>query len=65
MNSFDGIIFDVDGHLLVYYADNVTVFFDTGILSRNLSEEMRRQLVYGIRFDDEDELYEFLENYSS
>lgn len=63
--SYEYIIFDVDGHLLVYYADNVTVFFDTGILSRNLSEEMRRQLVYGIRFDDEDELYEFLENYSS
>ncbi len=64
-DSYAYIIFDVDGHLLVYYADNVTVFFDTGILSKSLSEEMRKQLVYGIRFNDEDELYEFLENYSS
>ena len=63
--SYAYIIFDVDGHLLVYYSDNTTVFFDTGILSHSLSEEMRKQLTYGIRFADEDELYEFLENYSS
>lgn len=63
--SYAYIIFDVDGHLLVYYSDNTTVFFDTGILSRSLSEKIRQQLAYGIRFADEDELYEFLENYSS
>ena len=63
--SYAYIIFDVDGHLLVFYSDNTTVFFDTGILSHSLSEEMRKQLTYGIRFADEDELYEFLENYSS
>ena len=63
--SYEYIIFDVDGHLLVYYSDNTTVFFDTGILSHSLSEEMQKQLTYGIRFADEDELYEFLENYSS
>lgn len=63
--SYQYIIFDVDGHLLVYYADNSTVFFDTGIQTKNLSEDMKSALEKGIRFQTEEELYEFLENYSS
>ena len=63
--SYQYIIFDVDGHLLVYYADNCTVFFDTGIQTKNLSEDMKSALEKGIRFQTEEELYEFLENYSS
>ena len=56
--SYQYIIFDVDGHLLVYYSDNSTVFFDTGIQTKNLSNEMKDALESGIRFQTE-------ENYSS
>jgi uncharacterized membrane protein len=59
------IILESDGHLLVYYSDNMTVFFDSGILSKHLPEALQTELETGIRFADEESLYEFLENYSS
>jgi uncharacterized membrane protein len=59
------IILESDGHLLVYYSDNMTVFFDSGILSKHLPEALQTELEMGIRFADEESLYEFLENYSS
>jgi hypothetical protein len=63
--SYQYIILEEDGHLLVYYSDNMTVFFDSGILAANLPEAILQKLETGIRFSDEEELYEFLENYSS
>jgi hypothetical protein len=63
--SYSYIILEEDGHLLVYYSDNMTVFFDSGIPAGNLPESLLPELETGIRFSDEEELYEFLENYSS
>jgi transcriptional antiterminator len=63
--SYSYIILEEDGHLLVYYSDNMTVFFDSGIPAGNLPESLLAELETGIRFSDEEELYEFLENYSS
>jgi hypothetical protein len=63
--SYSYIILEEDGHLLVYYSDNMTVFFDSGIPAGNLPESLLTELETGIRFSDEEELYEFLENYSS
>jgi hypothetical protein len=63
--SYSYIILEEDGHLLVYYSDNMTVFFDSGISAGNLPESLLTELETGIRFSDEEELYEFLENYSS
>jgi cbb3-type cytochrome oxidase subunit 3 len=64
-DSYSYIILEEDGHLLVYYSDNMTVFFDSGISAGNLPESLLAELETGIRFSDEEELYEFLENYSS
>jgi hypothetical protein len=64
-SSYSYIILEEDGHLLVYYSDNMTVFFDSGIPAGNLPESLLTELETGIRFSDEEELYEFLENYSS
>jgi 5'-3' exonuclease len=64
-DGYSYIILEEDGHLLVYYSDNMTVFFDSGILTKNLPDGIKQELKTGIRFEDEDELYEFLENYSS
>jgi uncharacterized phage-like protein YoqJ len=63
--GYQYIILESDGHLLVYYSDNMTVFFDSGILSKHLPEALQTELETGIRFADEESLYEFLENYSS
>jgi outer membrane usher protein FimD/PapC len=59
------IIFSEDGELVVYYADNTTVFFHSGIREESLPEELKERLWAGISFASEEELYEFLENYSS
>jgi hypothetical protein len=63
--NYKYIIMEEDGHLLVYYSDNTTLFFDSGIQTKNLPEEVLDKLKTGIRFLNEEELYEFLENYSS
>ena len=63
--NYKYIIFEVDGHLQVFYSDNQTMFFDTGILSNSLPDKLSNELDKGIRFQNDEELYEFLENYSS
>jgi hypothetical protein len=63
--NYKYIILEEDGHLLVYYSDNATLFFDSGIQTKNLPEDVLDKLKTGIRFLNEEELYEFLENYSS
>lgn len=59
------IIFSEDGRLVVYYSDNTTIFFNSGILEETLPEETKSQLPAGIRFQTDEELYDFLESYSS
>ena len=59
------ILFAEDGRLSVYLADGKTVYLDTGISAESLPEERRIQLENGIRFRTEEELFSFLESYSS
>ena len=59
------IIFERDGRLSVYYGDNETLYMETGILKEYLPEELREELKVGIRFATQDELFDFLESYSS
>lgn len=63
--NYSFILFDDAGRVTVYYPDNVTVYLDTGISTDSLPEELQERLITGIRFTNEMELYEFLENYSS
>ena len=54
-----------DGILVVYQSDGITEFFETNIRIRDLNEDMVKKLENGIRFSDDQELYAFLESYSS
>lgn len=51
--------------LVVYCSDGETVYFETGIAVRSLSESMQQKAGEGIGFFTEADLYDFLESYSS
>ena len=59
------VIKQKDGILVVYQSDGVTEFFETNIRVRDLDEEMIKKLENGIFFSNDQELYAFLESYSS
>ena len=54
-----------DGKLVVYHSDGTTVFFETGIRTSDLGQELIDRISKGVYFTDEAGLYEFLENCSS
>lgn len=62
---FTYVIKQKDGILVVYQSDGVTEFFETNIRIRDLDKEMIKKLENGIFFSDDQELYAFLESYSS
>lgn len=51
--------------LVVYCSDGETVYFETGIAVRSISESMQQKAEEGIGFFTEADLYDFLESYSS
>lgn len=53
------------GYLVVYYADQKTVYEYTGIEASDLPEEEQVKLAYGIFLKDQSELYGLLQGYSS
>ena len=59
------VILPRDGNLVVYYSDYTTEYFDTGIEVMSLPDETIDQVVSGITFSGEEELFAFLESYSS
>ncbi len=59
------VILPRDGNLVVYYSDYTTEYFDTGIEVLSLPDETIDQVVSGITFSSEEELFAFLESYSS
>lgn len=63
--SYACVIKQKDGILVVYQSDGITEFFETNIRIRDLNEDMVKKLENGIRFSDDQELYAFLESYSS
>lgn len=54
-----------DGKIVVYQADQTTIYFETSIATDSLPQTLLDELSDGICFTTEKELYEFLENYSS
>ena len=65
IKSYQYIILEDQGRLSVYCSDNKTLYMNTGIPVNALTDELRNQLPSGIWFETEEDLYEFLENYSS
>ena len=59
------MIYQDGERLTVYESDSITVFMETDILVDELPEDMREQLNLGIGICTEEELYDFLESYSS
>lgn len=54
-----------DNKLVIYYEDMETVFLTTDISIDNLPENVRREILSKKYFESEEELYNFLESYSS
>ncbi len=49
----------------VYYGDEKTVYMTTNIMLQNLPEELREEIIYRKFIEREEDLYDFLEAYSS
>ncbi len=54
-----------DGFVAVYQADRETLYATTGILLENLPDSLQEEIQEGKVIDNEEQLYSFLENYSS
>lgn len=55
-----------DGHVMVYRSGNMEeIFMSTGILIEELPTETKKEILAGKTIADEQELYFFLESYSS
>ena len=54
-----------EGYVDIYQADHETVYCETSIRVEHLPEELQSSLEEGIALYSDEELYEFLENYSS
>lgn len=54
-----------NGRVSVYDVKTQTLYMETSIETNLLTEELQRQLEDGIYFKTEEELYDFLESYSS
>lgn len=56
---------DCDGRVVVYRAQTMELYMETGIRTTSLPQELAGQLADGIGFVDEAGLFDFLESYSS
>lgn len=54
-----------NGRLVVYESKTKEVYMETSIEVDVLSEQMRQRIEEGIYFESEENLYDFLESYSS
>ena len=54
-----------DGYLVIYDCQTMMRYDETAILVSNLPEGWQKKLEEGLFFENEEALYEFLENYSS
>lgn len=52
-------------YLSVYFSDTDRLYFETSLKVSNLPEYLRRDALAGIPFTSLENLYSFLENYSS
>lgn len=54
-----------DGRLVVYLTKTQEIYMETGIESERLPIDIKEKLETGIFFENEEDLYDFLESYSS
>lgn len=58
-------IVEEDTHLVVYETKNDSIYMETGISKKDLPLELQKELKTGFFFETEQDLYDFLESYSS
>lgn len=63
--SYEYVLGEQDGYVIVYYADRETVYSITDISVKYLSSELQREISEGKPISGEEELYNFLESHSS
>ncbi len=63
--SCEYVIVAEDGYLSVYRADQKTKYMDTDISVKELNDDIKEEIRHGKKFENAEELYGFLENYSS
>ena len=62
---YEYVIVNDNGYLTVYQKDLKTVYFQTDIPYAELHTELQKKIYQGYLIQDAEELYDFLENYSS
>lgn len=62
---YEYVIGNDNGYLTVYQKDLKTVYFQTDIPYAELHTELQKKIDQGYLIQDAEELYDFLENYSS
>ena len=63
--NYEYVIVAEDGYLSVYRADQKTKYMDTDISVKELNDDIKEEIRHGKKFENAEELYGFLENYSS
>ena len=63
--SYEYVIVAEDGYLSVYRADQKTKYMDTDISVKELNDDIKEEIRHGKKIENAEELYGFLENYSS
>lgn len=63
--SYEYVIVAEDGYLSLYRADQKTKYMDTDISVKELNDDIKEEIRHGKKFENAEELYGFLENYSS
>ena len=63
--SYPYILKDLNGTVVLYCEDVPQKFMETGIRTADLPMDLQQRLKNGIGFESQEELFDFLESYSS
>ncbi|MCI9491874.1 MAG: hypothetical protein HFH42_01895 [Lachnospiraceae bacterium] len=65
VDPYQYILLEENGYVAVYHADRETLFASTDILVTDLPEDLQIEINQGKLIENEEQLYNFLENYTS
>jgi len=65
VEPYEYILLEEKGYVAVYHTDRKTLYASTDILVSELPEELQEEIKEGKYIGSEEQLYNFLENYSS
>lgn len=65
VEPYEYILLEEKGYVAVYHTDGKTLYASTDILVSELPEELQKEIAVGMYVSSEEQLYNFLENYSS